>query len=116
MRKLAIVLSFVAAVALLQRVQAHEGHAHKIMGTATVVDATHLEVETTDANKVSQKVSLTLDQLTKYKKGTALGAAADLKVGARVVITYEEEGGKKIAREVMLGGSEKAAEMPEHKH
>lgn len=104
MRKATVVLS-VVAVAFAGRLAAHEGHAHKVMGTVAVVDATHLEIDATDG----QKLSILLTPETKYLKGQTKVAAADVRVGQRVVVTVVEEGGKKRAKEVLLGTAGKTA-------
>lgn len=87
---------------------AHEGH--KVMGTVTAVDASHLEVK----DKAGKTVSIALTAETKYRKPGATAtapaqaaAAADVKVGQRVVVSVKEEGEKMTATEVMLGAAEK---------
>jgi hypothetical protein len=78
---------------------AHEGHAHKLMGTVTAVDASRLEVETTDG----KKTAVDLTPQTKYFKGKATAAAADLEAGRRVVVTTVEANGRVRATEVRIG-------------
>ena len=99
MRAARIVLSLVSAAAFPGWLSAHEGHAHKVMGTVAAFDATHMEIQATDGKKVS--VLLTAD--TKYLKGKTPAVAADVKIGQRVVVSVVEEGGKKTAKEVLLG-------------
>jgi hypothetical protein len=65
---------------------AHEGHAHKVMGTVTVVHDNHVEV--TDAK--GKKTELTVDAKTKIWRGKSPLRIADVKVGERVSVTYEE--------------------------
>ena len=105
------VLSLSAALAFPGTLLAHEGH--KVMGTVTAVDASHLEVK----DKAGKTVSIALTAETKYRKpGATAGApaqaaaAADVKVGQRVVVSVTEEGEKMTATEVMLGAAEKAHE------
>lgn len=98
MRRAIVVIS-VVAMALAGRLAAHEGHAHKVMGTVAALDATHVEIDVTDG----RKVSVLLTPETKYLKGRNKAAAEDMKVGLRVVVTLIEEGEKKTAKEVLLG-------------
>lgn len=77
---------------------AHGGHKH-VMGTTTAVDATHVEVKTADG----KTVSVTLTPETRYFKDKAAAAAADLKVGLRVVIDAEPKGSALQAAEVKIG-------------
>jgi hypothetical protein len=79
-------------------VLAHEGHDH-VMGKVTAVDATHLELTTKDGKTVS--VALTPD--TRIMKAGAAVAAADLKVGARVVIDTETNGEALQAKQITIG-------------
>jgi hypothetical protein len=94
MKRTLAVLSAAAILALPGRLLAHEGHVHKVMGTVAVVDAAHIEVDTTEGKKVSHP--LTKD--TKYLKGKAPAVAADVKVGARVVLSVVEKAGSASPR------------------
>lgn len=76
----------------------HGGHSHKAMGIVKVVDATHIEVDTEDEGKLS----IGLDEETKYVKGDKPASRADVKVGARAVVTFVEKGGKGVAQEVRV--------------
>jgi hypothetical protein len=44
-----------------------------------------------------------LTEATKYLRGKTAAKAADLVKGQRVAVTYRDEAGRKIAREVLLG-------------
>jgi len=99
MRSSTVVFSLIATVAFPGWLSAHEGHAHKMMGTVAAIDATHIEVDATDG----KKVSILVTSETKYLKEKTAGGAADVKVGQRVVVTFAAEGGKKTAKEVLLG-------------
>lgn len=101
-RLIQIVLLFVAAVAF-----AHEGHTHKIMGTVTAVDNEQVTVRATDG----KAVSIRLDADTKYRKGDEPGAAADLKVGSRVVV--EAAGKDQLAKTIYLASD---SGKPPHAH
>ena len=98
MRKGAIVLSLLFVLLVPGRLLAHEGHEHKVMGTVTVVEKAHLDVETKDG----KKVSVLLNKKTKYLKGETPATLADVEVGDRVVLTVVEEGDQMTAREVLL--------------
>ncbi len=57
MRRLTIfVLLFAAATAPAQLL-AHESHEHRVMGTVTAVDASQIEVDTTDGTKATISLS-----------------------------------------------------------
>lgn len=90
MRKVLGSLFLAGAVLVPGILLAHEGH-HHVMGTVTAVDATHVEVKTTDG----KSSSIPLSAQTKYykdSKGKVTGAASDLKVGSRVVIDLAKDG------------------------
>lgn len=83
---------------------AHEGHDHgaeaKVMGTISAVDAkkSHVEVKAKDG----KTIGFTVDDKTKYLRGTAAASLADLKVGDRVVVEVSGEGDEKIATSIKL--------------
>jgi hypothetical protein len=96
----AIVLAGFTAAGL--NVAAHKGHAHKIMGTISLVHENHVEIETKDG----KKMTVTLNDKTKILKGKAKASASDLKEGVRVVV--EAEGEKEmVAKTVRLAGDAK---------
>jgi hypothetical protein len=80
---------------------AHEGHAHKIMGTVTSVhaDSTHIEVKTKEGTVVTIQVT----PETKYLAGSKAAALSDLVAGTRVVVTTKMEQQKTIATEIKVG-------------
>jgi len=78
---------------------AHEGHDHKLMGMVAAVEGTTLHVEQQDRSHVM----VVLTESTKYLRGKKSAKAADLVKGQRVAVTYRDEGGRKVAREVLLG-------------
>lgn len=97
-------LSLVAALMIPGRLLAHEGH--KVLGTVTVVDASHLEVK----DQAGKTVSIALTAQTTYRKPGATAAtqaqpaaAADVKVGQRVAVSVTHQGEKMTATEVLLG-------------
>jgi len=103
MKKALVVAGIMAAMAWPAGVRAHEGHAHKVMGTVAVLDATHIEVDTKDGKKESYALS----KDTKYLKGKVPALAADVKVGARVVLSVVGKEGKRTVTEVVMAGEEK---------
>jgi hypothetical protein len=77
-------------------VRAHPGHDHKIMGTITAVDASHLVVKATDG----KESSIQIVPATMFKRGKTKGTNTDLKVGLRVVVTLADEKEPLKAKEV----------------
>lgn len=103
MRQRVLTFGLAAMVALGIPVLAHEGHEHKYMGKVVSVDAQGIEVESKDGTKVAAL----LTPETKYLRGKAAAAFADVKVGARVVIAVVEQkvGEKPVKKvtQVLLG-------------
>ena len=101
-----LVLAVLIAYSLAPFVSAHEGHDHKIMGTIAAIHDSSVEVKATDG-KMS---TVTLNDKTKIRRGTAAIQLADLKAGDRVVVTATG-GGKApfVAKEIRLGVAPKAA-------
>jgi translation initiation factor IF-1 len=92
-----------AALGIPAYVHAHEGHAHKVMGTVSMRHENHLEVKATDG----KAVMITLNEKTKILRGKVKATADDIKQGDRVVVTATETKGKDgqttmIASEVRL--------------
>lgn len=112
MRKPFAVLALSVAVLSPLGSHAHEGHAHKLMGTVTAVHAEvkHVEIKTNDGKIAAFYVT----DSTKYLKGKTPASLADLKPGTRVVVEAKQTGGKLIASEVKLGVSSEKPE-PESK-
>jgi hypothetical protein len=77
---------------------AHEGHEHKALGTVAAIDAKEIRVKTQDGNTVA----FVLSSETTFKAGEARAERADAKVGGRVVVVYEEEDGRNLAKQVLL--------------
>jgi len=78
-----IALAIVAPAAA----RAHEGHAHKVMGTVASVDGKNVMVKTPDG----KTVMVMLDAKTKITQGKTKLEASALKVGDRVVAENPEE-------------------------
>jgi hypothetical protein len=91
MNKGIIAAALMAAGLLIPRyVRAHEGHAHKVMGTVATRHENHLEVKATDG-KTS---TITLNEKTKILRGTAKVKIDDIKDGERIVVAATETKGK----------------------
>jgi hypothetical protein len=83
---------------------AHGGHDH-VMGTVKAVDlkARTVDVETKDG----KRVTVHLDDKTKYLRGTAAAKAEDVVAGLRVVIDAGAVDGKQLAKEIRLAPAAK---------
>jgi hypothetical protein len=112
MRRSILVGIGLAALLLVGRAAAHEGHAHKVMGTLVAIDAHHVEVTTT----AGAKESYPLTPETKCLKGKASANVADIKVGTRVVLSIVEKDGKKSVVEILLPSAESQKGSPDHEH
>ena len=87
-------------------IAAHEGHAHKVMGTVSAIHENHLEVK--DAK--GKTLSVALDAKTKIRRAKAVAKLDDLKVGDRVVVTMiesKDKAGKAVVTvtEVQIGAA-----------
>ena len=89
---------FLAAVLLASAALAHEGTPHT-RGTVTAIDATHIEVQTVEG----EKVSAPLDKSAKVTRGKGAATLADVQPGARVVLHYRKDGKRLVVTEVQLG-------------
>jgi hypothetical protein len=110
MRKLFVVGAI--ALAISGRVLAHEGHAHKVMGTVAAISAEQIEVDTKDGKK--ETYALAKD--AKYLKGKAVATQADVKPGMRVVLSVVEKDKKKSVTEVMMAAEASQHDASGHKH
>ena len=63
--RLFTLLCAVVAVAISAAAWAHEGHAHKVMGTVTMAAADHVMIETTDG----KDETITVNAKTKIVRG-----------------------------------------------
>jgi hypothetical protein len=96
----------IAAVLVVPAVsRAHEGHAHKVMGTISSVDGKNLMVKTTDG----KTVMVMLDAKTKITQGKNKVDASALKVGERIVAEGPEEKQMITATTVQVGTAPAAA-------
>lgn len=91
----------VAVIALLAPAiaRAHDGHAHKAMGTVSAIDGNHITVKTADG----KMVMVMLDGKTKVTQGKTKIEASALKVGDRIVAEGPEEKQMIMATSVRVG-------------
>ena len=115
MRKL---IAFAVSMVLMAAgaARAHEGHAHKMMGTVKAVHAEMNHVELTMADGKTSGFYVNND--TKYVRGSGAAALADLKPGTRVAVDIRKDGDKTIATSVKLSEETKKATTAAapHKH
>ncbi len=92
---MALVLSVVAPAAA----RAHEGHAHKVMGTVSSISGKNLMVKGTDG----KTVMVMLDAKTKITQGTRTVDVSVVKVGDRVVAEGPEQKEMIMAATLKIG-------------
>jgi len=103
-RRFILGVALAAALTIPRYAVAHVGHVHKVLGTVTTRHENHLEVKAT-GGKTS---TITLNERTKIRRGTAKVKADDIKPGDRVAVTATETKGKDgkaelVATEIRLG-------------
>jgi len=116
-----LIAAMAIAVGFTGLAAAHEGHAHKVMGTITMTAADHIMVKTSDTKtKADKVVPIVVNDKTKVLKGTAPATLKDVTEGARVVVDVGAGKEPLTAREIRLGasGSEatKTKTAAPHKH
>jgi hypothetical protein len=101
MKRLSVTLLAFAILALGSgaRLLAHEGHAHKVMGTVTMAAAGHVMLKDRDGKEVMVKVT----KETKVKAKPAL-KVEEIKAGTRIVITAVEEKDKSMTAKIIEVG------------
>jgi hypothetical protein len=96
-----VAIALAGALVVPTVARAHEGHAHKVMGTVSSVEGNNVTVKTSDG----KTVMVMLDKKTAItRRKTKLDAAA-VKVGDRVVAVGMEEKDMIMATTVKLGGA-----------
>lgn len=106
MKKLMIVTVLIALALIVPGAAlAHEGHAHKAMGTISSIQGSNLMVKTTDG----KTVMVMLDAKTKITQGKTKVEPAALKVGDRVVAEGPEQKEMIMATSVRVGDAAPAA-------
>ena len=113
MRRLIAAVALAVFAAALPAL-AHEGHAHKLMGTVTAVHVDKNHVEIKDTKGATQ--SFYVDKSTKILQGKDAVALADLKPGTRVAVEAKTTDGRMVASEVKLGEADPAHAAGDHKH
>jgi hypothetical protein len=83
---------------------AHEGHAHKALGTITSVQADKVEIKTTDG----KMLTLVLDKKTTVTRGKDKLDTTALKTGERVSVEYMEAKKVMTAHSFKLGTTQTA--------
>ena len=102
MRTTSLVASILAAALLIPVfARAHDGHAHKIMGTITARDDKHVQVRTPSGENLSIEVNAKT-VVTKDKKKVGL---AEVQTGRRVVVDIGNGEDPLIAREIQVGAT-----------
>ncbi len=109
-----ILLLVVALLTVGTPIAAHEGHAHKIMGVVSMIHENHLEV--TDLK--DKKSTFTIGAQTRVLRGRTALRLAEIKVGERVVVTYQETKDKDgkvttVVKQVQVGVTPAAASSPQ---
>jgi hypothetical protein len=100
-QKWIVAVALTAALVVPAVARAHEGHAHKVMGTVTSVQGDSVMVKTSDG----KTVMVMLDAKTAITRGKTKVDAAAVKVGERVVAEGNEEKEMLMARTVKLGAA-----------
>lgn len=85
--------------------RAHEGHAHKMMGTVAARHDNQLEVKAGDG----KTATVVLNEQTRVLRGKTKVAVDDIKPGERVVVTATEQKGAD-GKPTMLASEVKLAE------
>jgi len=105
-RQFILGVTLAAALAIPGYALAHEGHAHKVMGTVAMSHENHLEVKATDG----KTTMITLNEKTAILRGKTKIKVDEIKPGDRVVVTATETKDKDgkatmVASEVRIGAA-----------
>ena len=95
----------VCAVVVPAALSAHEGHAHKVMGTVSSISGKNLMVKTTEG----KTVMVMLDDKTKVTAGKETVDVSTVKVGDRVVAEGPEEKEMIMATSLKVGAAAAAS-------
>ena len=107
-RHLLTIIISLLAFCLSAGLYAHGGFDH-VQGTVSKLDANVLTVKTAKGD-----VNVKLDAKTEIMMGRHKAAAADLKVGVRVVVDIPEGSKDNIAHSVKIGSAVAATDHHEH--
>ncbi len=97
MRRHRAALTVVLLLGAFSSVQAH-GSGRHVMGTVSAVDASHVEIKTSEGNVVSAR----LNKETKYFRGKTPATLADVEVGMRIVLHLAGDEDHPTVREARL--------------
>jgi hypothetical protein len=89
-KRLVLGAALVAVLAVPAHPRAHEGHAHKVMGTVVMRHENHLEVKATDG----KTTTITLNEKTRILRGKTAITLDEIKPGERIVVTAMETKGQ----------------------
>lgn len=81
------ICALVASLLAPGLVAAHEGHAHKVLGTITAIAGDRVEMKTPEG----KMVTVTVNAKTTYARGKQKVDATALKVGERIVAEVASE-------------------------
>ena len=101
MRTVLIAVALAIAVFVPAAARAHEGHAHKVMGTVSSVEGGHVMVATAEGTTVM----VMMDSKTTITSGKTKVDASAVKAGIRVVAEGPAEKGIIMATSVRIGAS-----------
>ena len=104
MRRKPALLTIGLAFGLNTLLYAHGDHQH-VMGRVIKVEATRLQIRTTEG----KTVSLRLTDQTKYFRGQTIVRSDAVETGSRVVVDASRDGDRLIAQEVRIGTGDKPA-------
>jgi hypothetical protein len=94
-------LAAFAAIVLSTSLSAHDGHAHKVMGTVTNRDAKRIELKTPGG----EVLSIAVNEKTIVTRNKKKVAFADVQKGLRAVVDIGNGEDPLIARGIELGAT-----------
>ena len=100
-KKWIVAVALAGALVVPTVARAHEGHAHKVMGTVSSVEGNNIMVKTTDG----KTVMVMLDAKTAVTRGKTKLNATAVKVGEKVVAEGMEEKDMIMATTVQLAAA-----------
>ena len=99
MKKWMVTIAMFTVMLIAPVAHAHEGHAHKVMGTVSSIDGKNIMVKTTDG----KTVTVMLDGKTKITQGKNKVDVSAMKVGERLVAEGPEKNSVMTATTIRLG-------------
>ena len=98
-RKWILGMILIAVLVVPVATRAHEGHAHKVMGTVSAIDGNRVTVKTTDA----KTVMVILDAKTRITQGKTKLDVKAVRVGTRIVAEGADVKGVLTAASIQVG-------------